>query len=581
MAKLGGILFGRTLNQFLECEDLDGQKGRELIEKINESARDNLDKILAAITQAEGPHREALKNVCRDSVEGASEDYLLKTLSHDETLFRNAASDILSQTESIDPAKLFRRLHEPGAPVHELIRVLESQPQLLKPEDLINNALRLESSEALRLFKLVESTQKPIDLSSLSVQLDKIEDPEFKIPLLRYLGRVNHEKVPLIARRYLHDSNKVVVLEALKAMDRLSIPFDVSILLPDIESMSGIELELALKIIARQANAGLVPHLSSYMTTKSDELNDFFARVVVVNADRHNFEKFLARLMIEDDWTQQQAVARLQKFSDQNLSEVARELTGHTQEFIRNAAQQLVINLIGDEDLEKIEEFALSDNWQVRERAIQNLARSSNRKAITILEKMVERYPDDYVLALRAVRQLGFGKGLEIAFDGLKHTQANVQRSALETIEAITTDKHAANVRDTLLWNIPGLAKELKEFAKMLIAQITRDFGLSDIQIDDKTNTMARAVDHPIGAGVQDGGPPQSISPLDRLKPGAVWMDRYHIKQEIGRGAMGRVMLVEDDMVDESLILKFMLPELTVDEKSTERFKRERLAIAT
>ena len=34
-------------------------------------------------------------------------------------------------------------------------------------------------------------------------------------------------------------------------------------------------------------------------------------------------------------------------------------------------------------------------------------------------------------------------------------------------------------------------------------------------------------------------------------------------------------MLVEDDMVDETLVLKFMLPELTIDKQSTERFKRE------
>jgi serine/threonine-protein kinase len=52
-------------------------------------------------------------------------------------------------------------------------------------------------------------------------------------------------------------------------------------------------------------------------------------------------------------------------------------------------------------------------------------------------------------------------------------------------------------------------------------------------------------------------------------------MDRYHIKREIGRGQMGRVMLVDDDMVDECLVLKFMLPELTIDKQSTERFKRE------
>ena len=143
--------------------------------------------------------------------------------------------------------------------------------------------------------------------------------------------------------------------------------------------MSGIELELALKIIAKQASADLVPHLSSYLNSKSSELNDFYARLLVANADKVNFEKFLRRLMIEDDYDKQQAIACIQKFSDEKLSEVARELANHDQEFIRNTAQQLVINLIGDDDLGKIEEFALSDNWQVRERAIQSLAKSSNR----------------------------------------------------------------------------------------------------------------------------------------------------------------------------------------------------------
>ncbi len=544
MAKLGGILFGRALNQFLECEDIEGKRGRALVAKIRGSAKDNLDGILAAISRAGEPHRETLKSVCG---------------------------------ESVDTARLLRRLHEPGAAVNEVIDVLESLQHLLKPEDVINNALRLESADALRMLKLVEGTKTPIDLSKLSVQLDKIEDPEVKIPLLRYLGTVDHEKVSVVAWRYLKDPNKVVVLEALKAMEKLTIPFDVSMLLPELENMSGMELELALKIIARQANTHLVPHLSAYLATRSDELNDFVARILIANADLIGFEKFLMRLMTEDDWTRQKALARVQRYSDENLSEVARELIGHEQEFVRNAAQQLVMKLIGDEDLGKIGEFALNDNWQVRERAIQNLARSSNRKAIPILEKMVQRYPDDYVLALRAARKLGFSKGLSLSFKGLKHQQANVQRTALETIEALTIEKHASAVRDNLLWSIPGLAAELKEFAKMLIGQITRDFGLPDMQIDDKTNTVGAAVDPRLNVDSTkcNNMPITMGSPLDRLKPGAVWMERYHIKKEIGRGAMGRVLLAEDDMVDETLILKFMLPELTVDDQSAERFKRE------
>lgn len=575
MAKLGNILFGRTLSQFLECDDLASKKGLSLVEKLRGSVSDNLERVLTTITQVEDPHREALKNICRDSVEGFSEDYFLDVLSHDQTSFRVAASDILSHTSRVDTAKLFQRLHEPGASLYEVIEVLESQKQHLRPEDIINHSIKLEADYAIRLLKLVEGSEQPVDLSKLSFQLSKIDSPEFKINLLNYFGSVNQPKIPLIVARFLDDTNKVVVLEALKTLDRLKIEFDASVLLPYTETMAGAELEYVLKIIAKQANADLVPHLSAYLTSKSVELNEFFARIVVVNADAGSFEKFLKRLMIEDDWTQQQAIACVQKFSNENLSEVARELTAHDQEFVRNTAQTLVINLIGNEDLGKIEEFALSDNWQVRERAVQSLAKSSNRGAITILKKMVDAWPDDFPLALRAVKQLGFGKGLEIAFEGLKNSQANVQRASLEAIEAVTTERHASNVRDNILWSLPVLTTEMREFAKMLMSQITRDFGLPDIQIDENSNTSTGVVDLPLFDATGSLRPVENISLLDALRPGEVWMDRYHIKQEIGRGAMGRVMLAEDDMVDETLILKFMLPELTVDQDSTERFKRE------
>jgi hypothetical protein len=50
MAKIGNILFSRTLNQFLECEDLDSKKGASLVEKIRGSINDNLDKVLTTIS---------------------------------------------------------------------------------------------------------------------------------------------------------------------------------------------------------------------------------------------------------------------------------------------------------------------------------------------------------------------------------------------------------------------------------------------------------------------------------------------------------------------------------------------------
>lgn len=539
MAKLGNILFSRALNQFLECEDLGNKKGLELTEKIRESAEDNLDKVLETIGLASDPHKEVLKDICR---------------------------------QSADESALFKRLHEPDTSRTDIIDLLASQKDSLKPEDIINHALKLDSADAIQLLKLVEGSQVQIDLSKLSLQTDRVDDAEFKTNMLRYFSAIKQPQIALVIIRFLTDANKVVVLEALQALDRLSVSFDVSIILPFIESMSDVEQELAFSIIDKQADVNLVPHLPPYFTGKSSEKNNFLARIIAKHTDKANFEKFLTLLNLGDEWTLQQTIACLQKFSTENLSEIARELVGHEQEFIRNIAQQLIINILDNKDIEKIAEFALSDNWQARDRAVQALGKSSNRAALQILKKVVKQWPDSSILALKAVLQLGFGKGLEIAFDCLQSQEANVQRAALETIETLTSDKHASSIRDVILWNIPGLTRELKGFARQLIENITRDYKLPVLEMDDDSFSTGGFANIPEGQG---NNPRAKTSELDKLTPGSVWMERYHIKEEIGRGAMGRVMLVEDDMVDELLILKFMLPELTIDKKSTERFKRE------
>ena len=147
MAKLGKILFSRTLNQFLECEDLDSKKGLDLIEKLRESTGDNLDRVFEAISQVEDPHKGVLKNLCQACIDG--------------------------------PA-LFKRLHEPNISPTDIIDLLASHRKQLKPEDIINHALKLEIEDAIQLLKLVEASEIEIDLSKLSLQTDRVDNPEFK-----------------------------------------------------------------------------------------------------------------------------------------------------------------------------------------------------------------------------------------------------------------------------------------------------------------------------------------------------------------------------------------------------------------
>jgi serine/threonine-protein kinase len=59
------------------------------------------------------------------------------------------------------------------------------------------------------------------------------------------------------------------------------------------------------------------------------------------------------------------------------------------------------------------------------------------------------------------------------------------------------------------------------------------------------------------------------------LKPGDIIEGRYKFIEKIGKGAFGTVLLMEDTVVDERLILKFLNPNVAQDEEMMKRFVHE------
>jgi len=59
------------------------------------------------------------------------------------------------------------------------------------------------------------------------------------------------------------------------------------------------------------------------------------------------------------------------------------------------------------------------------------------------------------------------------------------------------------------------------------------------------------------------------------LKPGDVIEGRYKFIEKIGKGAFGTVLLMEDTVVEERLILKFLNPNVASDEEMMKRFVHE------
>ena len=587
MAVLGAILFNRTLKQFLECQDLSSDKGAALTRKVSKSAKDFFEKILEAIPNTDQPHSDVLKKICLEHAGSNNEDLLLNSLDNDVTNIRSAAADILSRSSSVNPSKLFKQLHETDISKTEIIDILSLQRKSLKPEQIINNALRLEKTYAERLLSMAVDSEHPVDLDNINVEPSNIDSPNIKIMLLRYFGSLKQAEAARIIGKFLADSNKTVVIEALKALKALTVSFDASVVLPFIETMSEIEREMALDIVIKQANSELIPKLAPWTTGKSDELREPFIKLVVEHCTEESLEKFLIRLDQQDWWGKDQAIRTLLRISDSDVYTNARALVDHKQEFVRSTAQQLAAYLNDPADLESVSSTALHENWQVREKAIVAIGNSGRRESLAVLKKVIDQWPESAPNVLRAISQLGFSKGLEIAFACLKLPEAAIQRESLITIASLATKQHAGNVRETLMRLVPKLQATVRDTAREVVMQLTKEFGLKELQVDSDAyfETKLIKIDNTQsqnGAGASQQAdtshqPTEVVSfqNIEELKENDIWMDRFRINREIGRGAMGRVMLAEDEMVGEPLILKFMHPELTADGGSRERFLRE------
>ncbi len=580
MAVLGSILFKRTLKQFLNCDDLESAKGAALVEKLRQSSGDSLEQLIHIIPETSGVHQAMLTEICLENAEGTNEELFLNSLENDATKIRSTAASILSKSAQINPSKLFKKLHESDVSQTEVIDILAFQRERLKPEQIITNALKLDKGHAEQLLKLASDSVVPLDLEVLHIDPESIGSPSVKIMLLRYFGQVDQAPVAQQIAKFLADQNKTVVIEALKAFKSLPVKFDASVLLPYIESMSEVEREMAMEVLKAQADDKLVPRLAPWTCGKSEEIRQKFVRLFVKYVTPEGLEKFLKLLEKQEWWGKEQSLKCLQRFGNDKLYIAAGSLIEHENEFVREQAQRFAAQNLDPADMEKLWENALHEDWQVRDDAIASIGRSNKRESIDILKKVIVKWPESAPAVLKAVGDLGFSKGLEIAFNCLRMPEALIQREALEAVGKLTSKRHAKTVRDKLMQKVPTLQATVRDTAGEVVNRLTEEFGLPQLNVDQATYFDTRLIKFEDTQSVEQGTnqapaapPPQQN--IEDFKQGDLWLDRYRIDREIGRGAMGRVMLATDEMVGEPLILKFMHPELTAEESSRERFLRE------
>jgi serine/threonine-protein kinase len=146
---------------------------------------------------------------------------------------------------------------------------------------------------------------------------------------------------------------------------------------------------------------------------------------------------------------------------------------------------------------------------------------------------------------------------MNVADKALKHLDERFSESVIE--ENVRAEKIGAHTKTLLLDN--------KELDALLSAQAAQA---------EQTAAQASATK---GAAEIEAAPaaPTALPILDitKLRPGDVIEGRYKYIEKIGKGAFGTVLLMQDEVVDEELILKFLNPNVSSDEEMMKRFVHE------
>jgi len=199
-------------------------------------------------------------------------------------------------------------------------------------------------------------------------------------------------------------------------------------------------------------------------------------------------------------------------------------------------------------------------------------------------------------VVIRAISKIGNQSHISKLVPMLNRSERDVQLEAIKAISALADESHADTVRGVLQkikqsdepTIINGADKALKSldarFSETVLAENerakkigehTKTLLLDNKELEKLMDGQQQTILPVADPTAKVPAAQSSILDITKLNPGDVIDGRYKYIEKIGKGAFGTVLLMQDEVVDEQLILKFLNPNVSSDEEMMKRFVHE------
>lgn len=559
----------------------EAQKAFQKLARIGAGA---IPKILDAIAVADKKETAAYVEILAQLADNKTFPLLAQGLADGSSRTIAAIGWALTASNNYSPALLIDLLNRDDVSKPTVLEIIAAQKHRFTVRDLLQHAYNQEANEKAALFRIIGELADPSNLSELISRIEG-KDSTARMHIINILARFNRPEVAAAIQTQLRDPNKLIRQAALNALSKMDGPVNIGPICqllrdPDIEVQNR-----AIDVVVRAKD----PDTMKYLVEVLKDENEYARRAGVEVLNHLGTAKDIKHLLqvIKDDdwWVRTRAADALGKIGGPRVVDAVIELIKDEDEEVRRAAIEILNQTKDERAVNFLIEATRDKDWWVSERAVDALAEIGSKKAVPVLlELLASNNTRSLPTVARALGKIGDTRVIEPMVKLLDRPEKEIKVEAINALARLADDKRADTVRSYIKATGANSPDDTIQHAAIrAIEDIDSRYSSTAIAAQAKAAKMAEPArtllieKEDVDAVIKKAEEAAASQKLDiaTLRPGEVLEGRYKYIEKIGKGAFGTVLLMEDTVVDERLILKFLNPNVAQDEEMMKRFVHE------
>ncbi|MDH3304631.1 MAG: HEAT repeat domain-containing protein [Gammaproteobacteria bacterium] len=597
MSFLASFRSDQILSQLIAEQDAASPSAQKLVDKLKKAGNRAVPKIIDALALSDKTHTMVLVDILGELVNDKNLNMYREGLADGNERVVSGTAWALSSSTDYNPNSLLDFFDDDEVSKAALIDVLRVHKQDLSVHELLRRAYECETKEKAAIFRIIEEIIKPEMVPDLIARMGG-KDPVIKMHLMNLLAQFDKPEINHALEIQLKDPNKMVRSAALAALGARSGNVNIAKVA---EVLTDPDLDVQNKAVDVLIKANH-PDTIRYLVTALKDESEYARRaaVEVLNeiGDVNSVKDLLDAIKDDDWWVRSRAGDALAEIGGPRVVDSVVTLINDEDEDIRRTAIEILNTTKDQRAVDHLIKATDDSDWWVRERAVDALSKIGDTKALPKLEAMLGQDSKTDTVVIRALAKLGSHKHINKILPMLQRPEREIQIEAIKAVAQLADDANADTIRnllkkiknseDATIINVADKAlKDLdarysetvleENVRAKKIASHTKTLLLENDELDKLLGAQAAQIAEAAKPKVseQEAASGPRILDISKLKPGDIIEGRYRYIEKIGKGAFGTVLLMEDEVVDEQLILKFLNPNVSSDEEMMKRFVHE------